>query len=780
MAAEEKHLPIRLFQKRDIDTRETEGGGGPDPSWVLTEEQLSSHAATLSAQFSESFSDYFTEDGLDFSIPLPVGIRLHEKSTAKTHRKSIENVFTDQDNQITSIGFSPRDELLFGLNTKEHIKKVSNNFENPENNKKGVSAITKVGKYKPVIEENLDLKGKIKIKLIPYEDLAARKYLQLSFNELCNQLGVDVKRCNYSVNSEIYKISNVTEDSLNNICEFNGVLSVESMPSYDFGPEWVAENMEIDVKQPDANKEYPTVGVLDSGISTIDHLTPWICGKMSSYTDDLLDKSHGTFVAGVLLYGDTLEDQRLVGCDECKIFDGTIKSDKKWGAVDEDELLDNIRDIVSKNKDNIKIWSLSIGSKKEASMQSFSDFGTSLDEIQDMNKILIIKSAGNCQNFENNQPPSRISESADSVRAIVVGSIAHRQSQTDISPINHLSPFSRIGPGPQYIIKPELIQYGGNSGLSAEGKRIDTGVLSFSADGKIVCDCGTSFSTPRISALMANLNHNLSGDFDELLVKTLAIHNARYPQEIDDPINDKLIKYGFGLPPSIDDILFNAPNEITLILQDYLPKGHFIEILDFPFPDQLVDSDGRYNAEIIVTLVNKQLLDNTQGKEYCQSDLEIAFGTYDSTTGRDVSKPMIKNPIGRVNSANILRGDFYSKKKPKGAGSALEPVLIQNGKFHPIKKFHCDLSQMTEANKRGYITAPKKWFLKIEGLYRAKAERISEKHGIDLLQNFCLAITIRDSSGQHKDVYNKVAQSLDQKNFIHERIKLRSEVRVQR
>jgi len=170
MATEDKHLPIRIFQKRDTDTRETEGGGGPDPSWVLVEQELSSHAAKILSQFSQSFSDYLTPDALDFSIPLPVGVKLHEKSTAKSHRESIEKVFADQNNKITSIGFSPRDELLFALNTKDHIKQVSNNFENPEKNKKGISAITKVEKYKPVIENDIDLKGKLKIRLIPSFD----------------------------------------------------------------------------------------------------------------------------------------------------------------------------------------------------------------------------------------------------------------------------------------------------------------------------------------------------------------------------------------------------------------------------------------------------------------------------------------------------------------------------------------------------------------------------------------------------------------------------------
>lgn len=778
MATVEKHLPIRLFQKRESDTRETEGGGGSDPSWVLVDEELSTHAAQISSQFTQAFSNYLAADELYLSIPLPVGVKLKEKATAKSHRESIEKVFADEDSKITSIGFSPRDELLFALNTQEHIKQVGDNLENPEKNNKGVSAISKVQKYEPLIEEELDLKGKLKIKLIPYKDISARKYLQSSFMGFCNQVGVEVKKCNYSRTSEIYKISNVTEDSLGEICGFDGVLSVESMPTYEFGPEWAAENKEVDVKRPDDSREYPKVGILDSGISKIDHLSPWICGEMSPYTDDLLNRSHGTFVAGVLLYGDVLEDRNLVGCDECIIYDGAIISDKKFGKVDEDELLDNIREIVSRNNNEIKIWSLSYGSKKEANLQSFSDFGTSLDEIQDLNGVLIIKSAGNCRNFEQRQPPNRISESADSVRSIVVGSIAHIQSQTDISPLNHVSPFSRIGPGPQYIVKPELVQYGGNSGLSAEGSRIDSGVLSFSPEGNIVCKCGTSFSTPRISALMANLNHNLIGDFNELFIKTLAIHSARYPQEVNESIDDKLIQYGFGLPPSIEDILLNSPNEITLILQDFIPKGQYIEILDFPFPENLVDGDGRYNAEIIVTLVNRQLLDDSQGREYCQSDLEVAFGTYDSTTVRDLSKPTIKNPIGKANPANILRKDLYSKSKPRGTGRAFEPILIQNGKFHPVKKFFCDLSRMTEANKRDYITAPKKWFLNLNGFYRCEAERASEENGIDLSQNFCLAITIRDRSGQHNDVYNQVAQSLNQKNFVHNRIELRPEVRV--
>ena len=778
MAIVEKHLPIRLFQKREIDTRETEGGGGPDPKWVLADEELSTHASKIASQFSESFYSYLTMDELVFSVPLPVGVKLREKATAKSHRESIEKVFVDEKNQITSVGFSPRDELLFTINTTDHIKQVNSKLENPDENKKGVSAIAKINKYKPVIEDKLDLDGNLKIKLIPYNNPSDRQHLQTAFVDFCKQRSVTVKKCNYSPSLEIYKASNVTQDSLDEMSNFNGVLSIESMPTFEFDAEWIPNKKDVALKTPEPDKDYPKVGVLDSGIAKIDHLSPWICGEISQYDQAELDKSHGTFVAGILLYSDELQDKKMVGCDECMIFDGAVMTDKKFGLIEEEELIDNIREIVTNYKDEIKVWSLSIGSSKQASLQSFSDFGMSLDEIQDTNQVLIVKSVGNCRNFENMQPPERIAESADSVRSVVVGSIAHAQVQTDIALINHVSPFSRVGPGPQHIIKPDLVQYGGNSGLSAEGRRLDTGVLSFSTNGEITSKCGTSFSTPRISALLANLDHNIMSDFNVLLIKTLSIHTARYPQGVMASVYEKLKQYGFGLPPSTDDILLNSPNEITLILQDELPRGHFIEILDFPFPDSLIDKKGFYNAEIIVTLVNQQVLDDSQGKEYCQSDLDVAFGTYDDITARDTKRSNIKNPIGRINSENVLKESLYSKRKEKSTGAFYEPILIQNGKYHPVKKFHCYLSRMTDANKRHHLRAPKNWFLKLKGSYRCQAERIADNIGIDLSQRFCLAITIRDPSGKHDDVYNQIVQFLDQRQFVHERIQLRQEVRV--
>lgn len=202
------------------------------PNWVLTEDKLSSHAEIISTQFVKSFVDDLSPNELDFNIPLPVGVTLHEKSTTKSYRKSIEKVFANQNGQTTCIGFSLRNELLFAFNTNDHIQYVINTFNKPEKNKKGISAITKIKKYKPFIEKNINLKNKLKIELIPYENSNTRKYLQASFIKFCKKLYINVKKCNYSITSDIYKISNIDEDSFYVISHLGSILSIKSMPSY--------------------------------------------------------------------------------------------------------------------------------------------------------------------------------------------------------------------------------------------------------------------------------------------------------------------------------------------------------------------------------------------------------------------------------------------------------------------------------------------------------------------------------------------------------------------
>lgn len=106
-----------------------------------------------------------------------------------------------------------------------------------------------------------------------------------------------------------------------------------------------------------------------------------------------------------------------------------------------------------------------------------------------------------------------------------------------------------------------------------------------------------------------------------------------------------------------------------------------------------------------------------------------------------------------------------------------ERTLLNYGKkYQPIKKWHINLSEITPANKDKYLKAPKKWGLRLSGLFRDFSITRAALGDRTLYQDFSLVITIKDPNGE-KQVYNEVTQLLNNRNFIHNDIKLRDNVR---
>jgi hypothetical protein len=384
-------------------------------------------------------------------------------------------------------------------------------------------------------------------------------------------------------------------------------------------------------------------------------------------------------------------------------------------------------------------------------------------------------------NFANGNPIGHLHEGADSVRSLVVGSLAQSSEKNDLTSVNNPSPFSRIGPGPAYIVKPDLVHYGGNVRIDENRRISESGNLTIGMGGTIVYSSGTSFSTPRIAALASELSNDIKEEFDPLLIKALLIHSCNYPSEINMPVNERTKYTGFGKPSSVAQILYNAPNEVTLILRDTLVRGQYIDIKDFPMPDCLV-KDGFYCGQIIATLVYDSVLEPTQGFEYCQSNMNLKFGPYDAKTERDTTRRTILNPVGKDGAKNVLLESFYSKRKQANNNqnefAKMERLLIQYGdKYYPVKKYAVDLSEVTEKNKEKYLTSDKNWFLYLDGTYRNYSELKSQMQNYELSQEFCLIITLRDPEG-NTNVYDGVTQKLNEFNFWHSTIKVDTNVVV--
>lgn len=105
-----------------------------------------------------------------------------------------------------------------------------------------------------------------------------------------------------------------------------------------------------------------------------------------------------------------------------------------------------------------------------------------------------------------------------------------------------------------------------------------------------------------------------------------------------------------------------------------------------------------------------------------------------------------------------------------------ERTLLNYGKkYQIIKKWHINLSEITTANKDKYLKAPKKWCLRLTGLFRDFSITRAALTNRTLYQDFSLIISIKDPN-REKYVYNEVTQLLENRNFVHNDIKLRADV----
>ena len=774
-----KYLPIKIFEKRkDYDDRSTEGGGdNREPGFVLHGDELQAHAQVLASDLQEVRSQFREALSQKRTLPVIVATSLNDSAIAKTHRKRVVNIL-ESDGNDNVVGVYGDRQILSVLPDEAVLDNLENSIYKEESATL-TSSLTGIEVFHPIVDEYKDGTVDYRVRLFDYNDFDRNSLARILFEKYCEEIGVQIqKRIRFTADMYIYRVSISAPDKYLRFVEFEGLYSVEITSPLFVTLDSLADDVIVPVRYPEDGEEYPVVGVLDTGIAPIGHLSPWLLeNEHTNYPEEYTNRLHGTAVASIIEYSDDLNGTDICSTDGVNLFSALVYPNQR---IYPEDLVDNIREAVERNPD-IKIWNMSLGEEEQSELDSFSEFGMALDNIQDENNVLIIKSAGNCHNFEKGLPKQRISKSADSIRALTVGSIAETKAEYDYADPNMPSPFTRVGPGPASIIKPDLVFYGGNAGMH-DGKRIEHGIRTFNLDDEDVRHAGTSFSTPAVTRIVSDLAYMMQEEFDPLLLRALTIHYAKYPEGIQMKMTEKVNQMGFGVPIKAQDILYNSPDEITLILRDTLDKGSFVEMFNFPFPTSLVDENGFFRGQIILTLVNKSIVDEKQAGEYCQSNIDILFGTYEGEKERDTQKRTVKNPLGLEEPKNILNDGLYSASS-KGIhpinGFERECTLVKYGKkFHPVKKYAVDLSEMRPAEREKWLPANRKWYLKVEGLYRDFIENDALKKDYQLSQEYCMILTIRDPLGT-APVYDEVTQQLTNENFVHHDVRVRNIIRLE-
>jgi len=356
------------------------------------------------------------------------------------------------------------------------------------------------------------------VKLFRHNNANFDKAVDESFFHVLRRFGIrEPRELRYGRGLKIYRLELKQPDLIQALSGYVGTQSVGPFLVYQpvrSTAVTVRNAVPDDFPVPKPGADYPLIGVVDSGTAADDpYLSPWRQAREVYVPEADQDNSHGSFVSGLIVHARKLnhDDGRFPSCS-ARIVD--VVALAKNGTT-EDKLLSTLEDAVEKYPE-VKVWNLSLGTERAVDNKMFSDLGVALDRLQDEHDITFVLAAGNYREKPyRGWPPDdlgekdRICAPADSVRAIVVGSAAHRDHSSSRVKAGHPSPFSRRGPGPLYLPKPELSHIGGNCNPAGSCNQI--GVLSIDGRGNLAEDFGTSYATPLVSTLFANVSHRVVG-----------------------------------------------------------------------------------------------------------------------------------------------------------------------------------------------------------------------------------------------------------------------------
>ena len=505
---------------------------------------------------------------------------------------------------------------------------------------------------------------------------------------------------------------------------------------------------------PAVGNQYPVVGVLDSGVSPkATALAPWVTVGPSFPPDptDEGDFRHGTFIAGLIAGCHTLNPGVLpLPEGPCHVFSSRVFSPREPIGIE--DLLSRIEDAV-RAAPEVRVWNLSLGVPTPCIGPEFSVFACELDELARQNRILFVISAGNYvaplplrpwpADVWHQDGRDIIGPPADSVLGLTVGSIAHSHGNQSAVKSHEPAAYSRRGPAPGLLPKPEVVHYGGN--CSPTNSHDGHGIASLDPLGGQSQSWGTSYAAPLVASVAAHAWDQLVRAEHEVtpeMVRAVVIHSAALGSPPRRP--EDLRYFGFGTPDALSRVLTCEESAFTTWHRVYIPPGQFVEH-EFPMPSCLLQN-GKFSGEIVMTLCYAPPLDPNSGEEYCRSNVNVKMGIVKSRR-----TPKYDRKTGQTRC--VMKDGFRSEvpPDPRSQGEGFEAALIEHGfKWSPVKVYRKRFPKGIEGER---------WQLQFDVLYRAG------EPPPDQPQEAFAIVTVR-GLGQTQPVYRDGVRAIHQQGHV--------------
>lgn len=761
-------LPIKLILPDQGKEKRVPGGGSPPKPFRKVDDAFRKGLATQVSAVGEAVKSQVKVAGA-----APVRVKLVSEASAKSHRP--DDLFGP--NTCPIVGAGKLGEL-FVKATPEGLKALEEKIRQgtSEQMVKQISCIESIEALTPAYRRKgataLDLlrrsprtKGgfRTRVRLFSLGGADEQPALVESFEKACEAREIALKRGGYSPASLVYGAECKNVGDVEAISRLVAVRSIASMPLIRTLRPKMFKPMKLPslIQRSDVTGDVPVVVVVDSGISAaIPELSSWVVGRESHVAREYRNDDHGTFVAGLICWGSAL-NPALAGIDDspCAVFDLQVlpNDDPEVGeteAIGEQDLLIALDSALQQHANEYKVWNLSLGSDEVCSLDDFSEFARELDDLQDKYKVSFVISAGNFTSppllpYPRTGPhleAGRITTPADSVLGITVGAVSHIDYKDKGPRLNHPSSFSRHGAGPNHVIKPDLVHFGGACSLDAAHQ---AGIRSLSGKGSAE-NLGTSFATPLVSRTLAQVYHQITPTPTPVLARALLTHHARDPRTGERVPDGEENFFGFGLPATVPYCLQCTPHSSTLVFEDALRPGFFLEWDDFPYPQSL-RRGGRMFGEIWMTVAFAPARGARWGSEYCETHIDAHFGVYRNQKSRD----------GKLK--RIFEG--LVPPEHKNPGVLYETYQIEKlRKWAPVRTYHGDLGPKGKLGDR--------WRMMVRLLTRHETEREDAFKA----QPFALIVTITDPEGK-APVYDEMARTV-MNRFQAQNLSVRASARV--
>lgn len=211
----------------------------------------------------------------------------------------------------------------------------------------------------------------------------------------------------------------------------------------------------------------------------------------------------------------------------------------------------------------------------------------------------------------------RICDPGQSLQALTVGSVALSDYQTEdteaLGGKDHISAFSRSGPGIWDVVKPDVVEYGGTMVVPKEGhltfttpKEVCPELVRKSPVGPAYSkdQVGTSFAAPKVTSIAAKIEY-LYPEAPALLYRALVAHSARWPEWVKNDSTkyvEALRRMGYGIPDATRATR-NDEFRITLLTEELREIGEGeAHVYRIPIPEELSSVGEENDILIEVTL----------------------------------------------------------------------------------------------------------------------------------------------------------------------------------